>query len=57
MEYNKNELTKTDLDFQEFRDLKWKEKGLTVLQASMLFEFINTSTANHDIVGLLSHTG
>lgn len=30
MEHNKNEVIKTDLDFQEFGDLKLKEQGLRV---------------------------
>lgn len=39
--HNKNDLTKTDLDFEEFGDLKLKKQGLTVLH---LVESINTGT-------------
>lgn len=51
-----NKLTKTDPDFKEFGDLKLKEQDLTVLQASMLSESINTHPTDHAMVGLLYST-
>lgn len=43
IKYKKNKITKTDLYFLEFGDLKLKEWGVTVLQVSALLELINTT--------------
>ena len=51
----KNELTKTDLDFQESGGLTFKEKDLTDLQASTLFESVNKRPPYCAIIGLLSY--